>query len=123
VLLISGKELLQEIEKNEAMHFSLISRQKVILNNTNMDDLPREVKVILDQFFDIIVDDLPNTLPPLRSISHRIDLILGASFPNKASYKMTPQENEEIKRKVHELLDKFLVKESLIPCLVPTILS
>jgi hypothetical protein len=123
VLLISGKELLQEVKKEEEVHFSLIGKPKVILTSTNLDDLPAEVKVMLDEFVDIIVDDLPNALPPVRSISHHIDLIPRASFPNKAAYRMTPQENEEIKKQVQELLDKGLVKESLSPCVVPTILS
>jgi hypothetical protein len=58
-----------------------------------------------------------------RSISHHIDLIPRASLLNKEAYRMTPKENEEIKNQVHELLDKELVKESLIPCIVPTVLS
>jgi hypothetical protein len=33
------------------------------------------------------------------------------------------QENEEVKRQVQELLGKGLVRESLSPCVVPTILS
>jgi hypothetical protein len=57
-------------------------KPKVILTNTNLDDLPTKIKVTLDAFFDIIVDDLPNTLPPVRSISHHIDLIMGEIFPN-----------------------------------------
>jgi hypothetical protein len=40
ILLISGKELLQEIKKEEEMCFSLIGKQKVILSNKNLDDLP-----------------------------------------------------------------------------------
>jgi hypothetical protein len=81
-----------------------------------LDDLPAEIKALLAEFTDIIVDDFPNALPPMRSISHHIDLIPGASLPNKAAYRMTPQENEEIKRQVQELLDKGLIKESLSPC-------
>ena len=104
------------------MHFSLIGKPKVILTNKNLDDLPTKVKVMLDEFDNIIVDDLPNTLPPVRIIIHHIDLILGESFPNKEAYRMTPQENEDIKRHVQELLDKGLVKESLSPCVVPTVL-
>jgi hypothetical protein len=69
------------------------------------------------------VDDLPNTLNPVRSIIHHIDVILGASFLNKATYRMTTKENEDIKRKVYELLDKGLVKANLSPCDVPTILN
>ena len=59
----------------------------------------------------------------MRSISHHIDLIPSEILRNKATYIPTPQENEEIKQKVHDLLDKGLVKESLSPCVVPTILS
>jgi hypothetical protein len=36
---------------------------------------------------------------------------------------MTSQENEEIKKQVQEILDKGLIKENLIPFVVPTILS
>jgi hypothetical protein len=87
-----------------------------------MDNLLAEVKGMLDDFVDIIVDELPNALPPMRSIIHHIDLIPGESFPNKEAYRMTPQENEEIKKKVHELLNKGLMKESMSPCVVPTLL-
>jgi hypothetical protein len=98
VLLISGKEILQEVKKEEEMHFSIIGKSKVILTNENMDDLPTEVKFMLDEFVDFIVDELPNNLPHVRSIIHHIDLIPGESLPNKEAYRMTPQENEEIKR-------------------------
>jgi hypothetical protein len=57
------------------------------------------------------------------SISHHIDLILGASLPNKAAYRLTPRENEEVKNQVQELLDTGLVREILSPCAVPTVLS
>jgi hypothetical protein len=77
----------------------------------------------MEEFVDIIVDELPHLLPPIRSVSHHIDLIPGASFPNKVAYRLTPQENEEVKRQVQELLDKGLVRESLSPCVVPTVLS
>jgi hypothetical protein len=69
------------------------------------------------------VDELPHSLPPIRSVSHHIDLIPGASFPNKSAYRLMPQENEVVKRQVQDLLDKGLVRESLSPCVVPTVLS
>ena len=43
---------------------------------------------MLVDYEDIVVDDFPNALPPKISISHHIDLIPGASLPNKASYMM-----------------------------------
>ena len=89
----------------------------------NLDDFPDEVKILLDDRAYIIVDDLPNELPTVRSICHHVDLIPGASLPNKEAYILTPQENEEIKQQVHELLGKGLVNESLSPCALPTVLS
>ena len=65
-----------------------------------MDDFPDKVKTLLDEYADIIVDELSNELPLVRIISHHIDLIHGASLPNKKAYRLTPQENEEIKSKV-----------------------
>ena len=107
--------MLQEVKKEDELLFSLIGKPNVISTSTNLDDFPAEVRILLDDYADIIVDELPNSLPPVRSISHHIELIPGASLPNKESYRLTPQENEEIKHQVHVLLDKGLVKESLSP--------
>ena len=75
------------------------------------------------EFSDIVVDDLPNELPPRRDISHQIDFILGASLPNKETYWWTPQENEEVRKQVQGLLDKGLVQKSLSPCAIPAVLT
>jgi hypothetical protein len=104
------------------MQFVVVRKPIVILTSTSMDDFPKEVHELLDNFADIVVDELPNSFPPIRSISHHIDLIPGESIPNKATYRLTPRENEEVKNQVQELLDKGLVRESLSPCTVPTIL-
>ena len=123
VMLMSRKELLQEVGKGEEMHFVVIEIPKVILTSTNLDDLLEEIKTLLNDFTDIIVDEFPNAFPPIRSISHHIDLILGASLPNKAVYRLTPQENVKVGRKVQKLMDKGLIRESLSPCAIPTVLS
>jgi hypothetical protein len=123
VLLMSGKELLAEVNKKEDPQFFVVKKPKVILTSTRVDDLPEEIQELLEEFTDIVVDELPHSLPPMRSVSRHIDLILGASFPNKAVYRLTPQENEEVKRQVQELLDKGLIRESLSLCVVSMVLS
>jgi hypothetical protein len=69
------------------------------------------------------VDDFPNSLLPISSINHHIDLIPREILSNKETYQLTPQENEEVKKQVQDLLDKGLVREILSPCTVPTVLS
>jgi hypothetical protein len=123
VLLMSGKELLKEVKKKEDPQFIVVRKPRIVLTSTRVDDLPEEIQKLLEEFADIVVDELPHSLPPIRSISHHIDLIPGASLPNKAAYRLTPQENEEVKRQVQDLMDKGLVRESLSPCVVPTVLS
>ena len=78
---------------------------------------------MLNEYKEIVAEDIPNGLPPMRSISHCIDLIPRASLPNKALYRLTPIENEELNRQVHELLRKCLIRKSLSPCVVPAVLA
>jgi hypothetical protein len=100
VLLMSGKELLTEVKKKEDPQFFVVRKLRIVLTSTRVDDLLDEVQELLEEFADIIVDELPRSLPPVRSVSHHIDLIPGASFPNKSAYRLTPHENEEVKRQV-----------------------
>jgi hypothetical protein len=123
ILLMSGKELLKEMDKKEDPQFFVVRKPRIVLTNTRVDDLPDEIQELLGEFADIIVDELPHSLPQMRSVSHHIDLIPGSSLPNKFAYRLTPQENEEVKKQVQELLDKGLVRESLSPCDVPIVLS
>jgi hypothetical protein len=101
----------------------VVRKPNIVLTSTRVDDLPEEIQELLEEFADIVVDELPHSLPPIRSVSHHIDLIPGVSLPNKSAYKLTPQENEEVKRQVQDLLDKDLIRESLSLCVVPTVLS
>ena len=119
--LLSRKEYLQQIE--EEVRFALVCKPKVVLTSTKISDLPIEIQEMLDNYCDIVVDDLPDELPPVRKINHQIDFIPSSNLPNKAAYRMTPTENEEIRRQVQELVDKGLIRESLSPCAVPTVLS
>jgi hypothetical protein len=123
ILLMSGKELLDEVKKEQDMQFVVVRKPRVILTSTRIDDLSGEIQELLENFANIVVDDLPYSLPPIRSISHHIDLIPRSSLPNKEAYRLMPQENEEVNKQVQDLMDKGLVRESLSPCDVPIVLS
>ena len=72
----------------------MVCKPRVVTVKTDVTDLPEEIQEMLSEYRDIVVDDLPNELPPRRNISHHIDFILGSSLPKKEAYKLTPQENE-----------------------------
>ena len=63
ILLMSGKEMLQEVQKKGGSTFSLVGKTKVILTSTNLEGFPNEVKKFLDEYTDIIVDELQMLYP------------------------------------------------------------
>lgn len=95
VLLVGSIEFLLQLKDIEVC-FVVIGKPNIVLINTRIDNLPNEVQDFLNENMDIIVDDFPNLLPTVRSISYHIDIILRAIFSNKVAYRMTPRDNEEI---------------------------
>src|SRR5438105_11470901 len=55
-------------------------------------------------------------------IEHKIDLIPGASLPNRAAYRANSEEAKEIQRQVQDLLERGYIHESLSPCSIPVLL-
>ena len=58
----------------------------------------------------------------MRGIEHQINLILGATLPNRAAYRTNPEETKEIQWQVQDLLDCGYVCESLSSCVVLVLL-
>ena len=100
----------------------LCAKRHYFHSRTCLPLCPPAVTNILQEFADVFPQDVPPGLPPIRGIEHQIDLIPGASLPNRAPYRTNPEETKEIMRQVQELLDKGYIHESLSPCAVPIIL-
>ena len=83
---------------------------------------PLVVEELLKMFGDVFLKDPPHGLAPLRWIEHQIDLMPGASLPNKPAYRSNSEETKEIQRQVESLMEKGWVRESLSPCAMPLIL-
>jgi hypothetical protein len=60
--------------------------------------LPPVVANLLQEYMDVFPSELPTGIPPLRGIEHKIDLVPGASLPNRAAYRANPEETKEIQR-------------------------
>ncbi|XP_010546474.1 PREDICTED: uncharacterized protein LOC104818554 [Tarenaya hassleriana] len=67
---------------------------------------------------DAFPEELPHGLPHIRGIKHQINLVPGASLPNKTAYRTNHEETKELERQ----MEKGYVRESMSPCVVPVIL-
>jgi len=68
----------------------------LLLTVASVESLSAPLLSLLDEFQDMMPDSLLDGLPPIRGIEHRIYLILGASLPNRAAYRGSPTECQEL---------------------------
>ncbi|XP_066374968.1 uncharacterized protein, partial [Miscanthus floridulus] len=120
--LFVSKSDMREVRNTTAPFFVLLHKEVLLSTNDLPSLLPSVVLDLLQDFKDVFPDEIPAGLPPLCGIEHQIDLVPGASLPNRPAYRTNPTETKEIQRQVKELLDKGYVRESLSPCAVPVLL-
>ena len=121
VALATKEDMREFCEDPSATPIVLLYRGEVLVSN-DMTPLPLGVSNALQDFANVFPDEVPAGLPPLRGIEHQVDLIPGATLPNRAPYRTNPKETKEIQKHVQALLDKGYIHINLSPCAVPVIL-
>eukprot|EP00268_Persea_americana_P054387 TRINITY_DN6228_c0_g1_i9.p3 TRINITY_DN6228_c0_g1~~TRINITY_DN6228_c0_g1_i9.p3 ORF type:complete len:110 (+),score=19.01 TRINITY_DN6228_c0_g1_i9:1551-1880(+) len=93
----------KEKSKEQGVMYALIARQ--VPEESPNTYIPQEVKPLLEKFVDLVPNELPKKLPPLRYIQHAFHLVPRASLPNLPAYRMVPMEHIEL-RQVDDLLQR-----------------
>jgi hypothetical protein len=122
LVMMARKGDLKELSEPNAVFYVLMCKDNFLVTNDLPSTLPSVVFDVLQEYEDVFPEEVPPGLPPKRGIEHQIDLVPGASLPNRAPYRTNPEETKEIQRQVQELIDKGYVRESLSPCAVPVLL-
>jgi hypothetical protein len=117
VLIATNSDL---AEIGNGVCYALICKNALFSIDDIASTLPPAVTNLLQEYRDVFPDETPPGLPPLMGIEHQIDLIPGASLPNRVAYRTNLEETKVILQQVQDLLDRGYVQES--PCAVPVLL-
>jgi hypothetical protein len=90
--LFSIKSEVNELLASNFISYAFICKDALISLHDMQQSLPPIVANILQEYANVFPSEVPAGLPPLRGIEHQIDLIPGASLPNRAPYRTNPEE-------------------------------
>ncbi|CAI7783536.1 unnamed protein product [Closterium sp. NIES-53] len=88
-----------------------------------IQELPPAVKKILEEFQDVLPDDLPDQLPPYRTHQHEIVEEPGSKPTFRAPYRLSPTELADMKKQIEYLLEKRLIRPSTSPYGAPVLFT
>jgi hypothetical protein len=93
---LATKSDVNELFASTSVSYTLVCKDALISIQDMQHSLPPVVAKILLEYSDVFPSEIPEGLPPIRGIEHQIDLIPGASLPNRAPYRTNPEETKEI---------------------------
>ena len=76
--LLSMSQFLEEAEEKGAVYALMPCEEGAIID----DEVSVELQEVLTEFADLMPENLPPSLPPMRDIQRHIDLVPGSSLPN-----------------------------------------
>ena len=81
---------------HESLYLLYCKDSKISTDNSNefTISISPSVQPLLQNFKNVFPMEIPHGLPPSRGIEQQVDLLLGASLPNRPTYKSNPQETQ-----------------------------
>jgi hypothetical protein len=82
---------LSEIAEVPEACYALVCKRDLFSLDDASVVLTLAIANLLQDYMDVFHSELPPSIPPLRGIEHKIDLVPGASLPNCAAYRANPE--------------------------------
>ncbi|CAI7885208.1 unnamed protein product [Closterium sp. NIES-54] len=86
-------------------------------------ELPPAIQKLLEEFEDVLPDDLPDQLPPYQTHQDKIIEEPGSKPTFRAPYRLSPTELADMKKQIEYLLDKGLIRPSKSPYGAPVLFT
>lgn len=122
---ISAKALMKSVKRGKLQlaHAVIIRDSKTNEVNMPSEKHAQEVIELLEEFKDTMPDTLPREQPPIRSITHEINLQPGTAPLSQPAYKMNTKENDELKKRLEEYLEWKHIRPSSSPYGAPVLFA
>jgi hypothetical protein len=106
--LLATKSDIAEIDVNITPCYAIICKEVLFSFEDMPPSLPPAIANLLQEYMDVFPQDVPPGLPPICGIEHQIDLIPGASLPNRLPYCTNPEGNKRYPTTNSELIGQRL---------------
>ena len=127
--LLTAAQMACLYESGEAIHLAVLTAPSVqdlqissppvpvnVQDAAHLSEYQPQLDQLLREFSDVLPETLPEHLPPDRSGHvHRIELEPGHSPPSKPTYRLSYEEQRELKIQLLDLLEKGFIQPSKSP--------
>jgi putative transposase len=117
VSIISDTEFLQAIRSPQAE----IGAVDIIFDDKSSTPTDPAVDSILEEFSDVVTEEPPTTVPPLKDVTHKIHIIPGSNIPARPPYRLAVHEHDALKKEIESLLNKGFIVPSTSPYSAPVL--
>ena len=104
-----------DLIQHTSTHHSIKGQYHKRVVETVLDEVP-----VVCEYPDVFPEELPG-MPPDQDIEFIIELVPGTGPIAQKPYRMNPQELEELKKQLHDMLRKGLIRPSASPWGSPVI--
>lgn len=114
---LSMEDAMKTVEADEGEMFVLFVRDEDVAASAYTDKVDR----LLSVYDDIVVDDLPDELPPKREVDHEIETDDSKRPPFRRPYRLSRYEWAELDKQVKTMLARGTIRESKSPFGAPVL--
>jgi hypothetical protein len=114
--LMSLEEARGELEEGDVAFMALVSEEPDTKDKTHS-----RYRGIIQEYADVMPDELPTGLPPSRGVDMKIRLLSLKQPPFRPTYRLARKELEELKRQLEDLLAKGFIRPSTSPFGAPVL--
>ena len=105
--------IVRPAEKQETMEKGTEGRD---VKKMYHEEMPEEIKAVLQDYQDVFLSDLPLGVPPVRK-GHKFKIDLADDTPpvHRPIYKLSPLELDEAKKQIQYMIEKGFIRPSDSP--------